>query len=248
MTITPVRNRDAGAGEGIVPLDANRHAGLGIKRSQLRHFMAARNAVPVCIAEFFYAARHYPIVFVKDSAGAMCASAITGLRQHENLFVDARGDWREQVYVPAWIRRFPFYSAEGSDAVTPDRKMILVDEAGLEPSGEPFFDSAGEETEKWKATRELLADYIAAERLTLAFAARMLELDLLEAFDAQINPERQDRMQVTGMYRIDENRLNRLPAKTIRELMRRGEMSRIYAHLISLENFAKLLDLSAAAE
>jgi hypothetical protein len=63
-----------------------------------------------------------------------------------------------------------------------------------------------------------------------------------------VNPERQDSLRLTGMYRVNETRLNRLAAKTIRSLMQGGEMSRIYAHLISLENFAKLLDLSAAVE
>ena len=47
------------------------------------------------------------------------------------------------------------------------------------------------------------------------------------------------------MHRVYEDKLNQLPADTVKELMEQGEMSRIYAHLISLENFAKLLDLSS---
>ncbi|MCZ6722795.1 MAG: SapC family protein, partial [Gammaproteobacteria bacterium] len=62
--------------------------------------------------------------------------------------------------------------------------------------------------------------------------------------DAQINPQQKNSLRVSGMHRVDENRLNNLPAKVIKDLMQEGEMSRIYAHLISLENFAKLLDLS----
>ncbi len=46
------------------------------------------------------------------------------------------------------------------------------------------------------------------------------------------------------MHRVNEDRLNQLPAKAIKAMMSRGELSRVYAHLISLENFAKLLDLS----
>ena len=70
---------------------------------------------------------------------------------------------------------------------------------------------------------------------------------MLEAFDAQINPQQADGMRVTGMHRVNENRLNSLDAGTIKRLMQQGSLSRIYAHLISLENFAKLLELSAAS-
>ena len=232
----------------IVPLDSQKHAGLGVAPSQRRRFIAARNAVPLCVSEFFYAARHYPIVFARSDDGEMRASAVTGLRRDENLFVDALGDWQQQVYVPAWIRRFPFYSAADSGPSVQEGNMVLVDETALAPSDEPFFDRSGAATARWQAMQTFLADYIAAERHTLDFAARLDRLELLEAFDAQVNPGQRGNLQVTGMYRVDEDRLNALPAKTIRKLMRQGELSRVYAHLISLENFAKLLDLSAAAE
>ena len=233
--------------ESIVPFDSKRHAGLGLNRTRLHHFAASHHAFAISLPEFFYAARHYPLVFVKSEDSEMRASVITGLRSAENLFVDARGDWREQAYVPAYVRRFPFYVVDGKDE-TPDKKMIMVDESGLEESDDPFFDAAGEATDKWKAQEILIADFIAAEHRTVEFAAHMAELDLLEAFDARVNPEQQNSMHVIGMYRVNEDRLNRLPAKTIKAMMSRGELSRVYAHLISLENFAKLLDLSAVDE
>ena len=86
------------------------------------------------------------------------------------------------------------------------------------------------------------------EAATAALAAELEQLGLLEAFDARANPGREGGLHVTGMYRVDEERLNRLPAKTIKAMMSRGDLSRVYAHLISLENFAKLLDLSAAGD
>ena len=233
--------------DNIVPLDAQKHAGLGVDQSCLRRFIAQRSAFAITLPEFFYAARHYPVVFVKAEDATMRASVITGLRQNQNLFVDAQGDWQAQVYVPASVRRFPFYAVATDDDST-DKTLVMVDESALVSSDEPFFDRHGEATAKWKSSEVFIADFAAAEKQTALFAARMAELGLLEAFDAQVNPEQQDSLQVTGMYRINEDRLNRLAAKTVRELMVQGEMSRIYAHLISLENFAKLLDLSAAAE
>ncbi|MCP4768016.1 MAG: SapC family protein [Gammaproteobacteria bacterium] len=244
MPTAPVNEKNGINPGSIVPFESGRHAGLGLKRTRLRHFAASRHAFAISLPEFFYAARHYPVVFVKSEDNEMRASVITGLRHDENLFVDAQGEWREQAYVPAYVRRFPFYIADAADG-SAGKKMIMVDESGLEESDDPFFDAAGEATDKWRAQETLIADFIAAESRTVEFSARMAELDLLEAFDARVNPESQNSMHVTGMYRVNEDRLNRLPAKTIKAMMSRGELSRVYAHLISLENFAKLLDLSA---
>jgi hypothetical protein len=234
--------------DNIVPLDAQKHAGLGVDQSCLRRFIAQCNVFTITLPEFFYAARHYPVVFVKTEDATMRASVITGLRQNQNLYVDTQGDWHEQVYVPASVRRFPFYAVAVGDVSCADKTLVMVDESALVSSDEPFFDRHGEATAKWKSSEIFIADFAAAEKQTASFAARMAELGLLEAFDAQVNPQQQDSLQVTGMYRINEDRLNRLAAKTVRKLMVQGEMSRIYAHLMSLENFAKLLDLSAAAE
>jgi hypothetical protein len=234
--------------DNIVPLDAQKHAGLGVDQSCLRRFIAQCNVFAITLPEFFHAARHYPVVFVKAEDATMRASVITGLRQNQNLYVDTHGDWQEQVYVPASVRQFPFYAVAAGAVSSTDKTLVMVDESALVSSDEPFFDRHGEATAKWKASEIFTADFSAADKQTSKFAARMAELGLLEAFDAQVNPQQRGSLKVTGMYRINEDRLNRLAAKTVRELMEKGEMSRIYAHLISLENFAKLLDLSAAAE
>ena len=48
------------------------------------------------------------------------------------------------------------------------------------------------------------------------------------------------------MHRIAEKNLDNLNAQQLKNLMRKGLMARIYLHLISLENFARLLDRKAA--
>ncbi len=246
MPAAPVDATNTGA--TLVALDAQKHAGLGLDRNALRRFIATRNVFEITLPEFFYAARHYPVVFVKGQDGSMGASVITGLRQNQNLYLDAEGDWQAQAYVPASVRRFPFHAVNASAGPNTRQKKVLVDESGLGVSDDVFFDQSGVATDTWKASEILISDYLAAAERSAEFCARLAELELLEAFDAQVNPERQDSLRLTGMHRVNEDRLNRLAAKTIRDLMQGGEMSRIYAHLISLENFAKLLDLSAAAE
>ena len=49
-------------------------------------------------------------------------------------------------------------------------------------------------------------------------------------------------MQLTGMHRVAEKNLENLNTAQLKNLMRRGWLARIYMHLLSLENFARLLD------
>jgi hypothetical protein len=49
-------------------------------------------------------------------------------------------------------------------------------------------------------------------------------------------------MQVTGMHRVAEKKLEDLNAAQLKNLIRKGYLARIYVHLLSLENFARLLD------
>ena len=50
------------------------------------------------------------------------------------------------------------------------------------------------------------------------------------------------KMQLTGMHRVAEKNLENLNAAQLKNLMRKGYLARVYIHLLSLENFARLLD------
>jgi hypothetical protein len=54
-------------------------------------------------------------------------------------------------------------------------------------------------------------------------------------------------MQLAGMYRVDENKLGELNASQLKNLVKKGVMGRVYAHLLSLENFAGLLERKSKA-
>ena len=51
-------------------------------------------------------------------------------------------------------------------------------------------------------------------------------------------------MRLKGLFRVDEERLQAVPGRDLRVLMRKGELRAIYAHLLSLENFARLMDFT----
>jgi len=48
-------------------------------------------------------------------------------------------------------------------------------------------------------------------------------------------------MNLGGMYRVEEKKLEFLNAAQHKNLIKKGIMGRIYAHLLSVDNFARLL-------
>src|SRR5579872_4033710 len=225
----------------VIPLDRQRHAGLGLRpRSQA--WAASLNSVFVNAAEMPRAGLDYPLAFVRDQAGAYLPVAVLGLRECENLFVDAAGAWQPQAYLPAYVRRHPFCLAEvPAQEGAAARQLICVQEDQLDPAGEPLFDAKGEPTAAWAPLRQLIDAMQGALAQTREFARRLDELGLYAPFDAIAQPSGGRQLRLNGLYRVDEQKLNAVDAERLRPLRERGELRVVYAHLLSLERFATLL-------
>jgi len=231
----------------VVPVDREKLANLGVDPEACKRFARSQNTVHLNIIEFFHALPDFPIAFVKQQDNSYTPCAVLGLNAAENLFTDEQGNWAEDSYCPAYIRRYPFLTQSVNLAeleLNDDnlRKPVYVDKAALNDRSPVLFVANAKATAEWERAESFVSDYISAERQTLSFTRKLNDLKLLQPFDAQVHPNEGDMVRLKGLYRINENLLNKLPAKVVKDLMQSGEMSRIYAHLISLENFAKLLD------
>lgn len=230
----------------IVPLDIQRHAGLGLRHDNRYHWCAAVNAAYLGAAEMPRAALDYPVAFLRDApTGEFIPVAVLGMRQKQNLFVDAQGQWQAHRYIPAFFRRYPFCladipSADGQQA----RHMICVQEDQLTPSVRPLFDARGNPTPAWEPILKLLEAVEGARQQTRVFTRRLEALQLLAPFDALAQPAAGAQWRLQGLFRVDERKLQDIPGKDLRTLMKKGELRCLYAHLLSMENFARLMDLS----
>jgi hypothetical protein len=224
----------------LKPLEARVEGKLGIPEPRRYRFAAGLNAIHLGASELIAAARHYPVAFAADRTGILCPVAITGFEPGRNRFVSTRGEWRESAYVPAYVRRYPFYpmAARGPGG----RAVVGVDPAGLSARAPALFDHRGEPTAAWRGVEALVNEMEGDRGPTEALCARLREADLLEPFQAEAHPNAGPPRRVIGLERVSEERLNRLAAERIRGFMERGELSRIYAHLMSLDNFAALLE------
>ncbi|MDR3416134.1 MAG: SapC family protein [Nevskia sp.] len=231
----------------LTPFDRQRHAGLGLREDRTLGWCAVLNSVFLNAVELARAALDYPIAFVREeSSGEFLPVAVLGLRAKENLFVDREGRWSPHAYIPAYVRRHPFCIAEipAAEGAEPQR-LVCVQEDQLAPSASPLLDSRGEATPTWVPLLQLIEAVEGARQQTRAFTRRLEAFGLFTPFDALALPRDGQQLRLQGMHRVDEDRLNALGAREQKLLMRKGELRAVYAHLLSLENFAKLLNLTA---
>jgi hypothetical protein len=218
---------------------------------EVPEFLRRANAVPISHTEFQLAAREYAIVFTTGDEGKTYAAvAVLGISAAENLFF-AGGAWTPGVYVPAYARRYPFCMARVTlNKVEQQDRLICVEKGAIdEAAGEPMFDAQGKPLAKWSGIERLLTEYEADLERSREMCQVLADYGLLEPFTMQatLNKDKGGgAMQLTGMQRVNEKRLENLNAAQLKNLMRKGFLARIYLHLISLENFARLLERKAA--
>jgi hypothetical protein len=205
------------------------------------------NALPLSFTEFTVACRDYPIAFVGPDANAVIAMAVLGLENGQNLFGANGESWDTSVYVPAYVRRYPFCMTRVTvDGKEQAERVACVEKRALSDKGEALFDGKGEPLPAWEERRKLLFEYEGDLVRSEEMCRELGRLQLLETFTVQAVPTQGKPVQMTGMYRVAEQKLAELPADKLKELAQKGILPRVYAHLISLANFGKLLDRRAA--
>ena len=239
--------------ENLVSLHRERHRRMRVKPAPQRFaFARETNSVLLAASELSQAMLDYPCVFVSTGQGHALA-ALVGLRDKENLFVDAAGDWTAGAYVPAFIRRYPFVLAESGDS---DQCTVCVDEsyAGLnESEGEALFEADGEDSAWLVKAKDFLVRFRQEMDDSHRFAERMAQLGLLG--EHQVNYTLHGRAcKLSGFKLIDEKKLLALAPETVQELFAKGWLGYAYALLLSqgqvprlAEKLTKLLEAQAEA-
>jgi len=215
----------------------------------LPEFVATTNAMPVSYTEFGIACRDYPIVFTStDDGKSYAAVAVLGLAQNENVFV-RNGAWEQGAYVPAYVRRYPFCMARVTVANGEQQnRLICIEKAFIADDGEKLFDKDQKPVERWAPIERLLREYEGDLERTREMCAILADYQLLEPFTMQATQGAGGQpLNLAGMFRVKEEKLEHLNAAQHKNLFKKGIVGRVYAHLLSLENFGKILARRPAA-
>ena len=177
-----------------VPLDSKVHAKLALKKDFGLDYTAKVNAVPVNLIELPQICHAYPIAFSPDENATPVA--ILGMRDNENLFVNSKGKWEEDLYIPAYIRRYPFIFSEmpGSDQLS---LCIDLDKSVTEEGGEQlFFEEDGKPTILAQNALEFCKSYHAAAQHTVEFGRALHQSGILVERQAELGHSAIERERV----------------------------------------------------
>lgn len=212
-------------------------------------FCRGLNALPISFTELSRASRDYPIVFVSQDGKAFGAAVALGFEPGQNLFLRQDGAWDGTVYMPAYARRHPFCMTRiNVDKVPRQERVVCVEQSALDEAGEALFDESGAPSERWREIEKLLHEYEADLVRTEEMCGILRDYGLLEPFSLEAALASGQKWQLGGMYRVNEKKLEFLKAEECRTLIKKGVMGKIYTHLLSLENFGRLLDRIPAAD
>ena len=231
----------------IAPLGRNQKVRL-LRPGEIPEFAHGLNSIPISYTEFAHVAREYPIVFTTGQGSEVFAPiAVLGMSAGENLF-NVGGAWAKNVYVPAYVRRFPFCMAKVTlDKVEQQNRLICIEKSHIDDqAGEAMFDAKGQPLEKWKEIERLLSEYEVDLERSREMCGILADYGLLEPFTMQAKFNKGGgALHLTGMHRVAEAKIEHLNASQLKNLVRKGVLGRVYTHLLSLDNFAKLLDRKA---
>lgn len=220
-----------------VPLEPARHAQAGLKPDIEFKFAAGTNAVPLTAAEMPHAARTYPIVFSVNAPTV--PFAVVGLRESENLFVNAEGVWRDDSYIPAYVRRYPFIFSEVPEQ---QRLVLCIDEgaANFETnSAQPLF-TDGKPSEALQRVLQFNETFQQHYLDTRRFGEWLDQNNMLEDRMARADLGGGQTFTLRGFKLLNPDRLRTLEDAQVLELHKRGWLPLLHFHLQSLQNWGLL--------
>ncbi len=232
------------------PLSRELHGKIGLRRMDRPFgFAAQTNVVPLTVGEFPVAGLSYPIIFAGERYQPL---AVMGIRQGTNLFVDD-GAFETGAYIPAYIRRYPFVLANDQSR---EQLVVCIDRAASmlgEDYDLPFFDEKGEPTDYTNGCIQFCNDFENEGRRTESFVNLLRELDLFEVARSSFTPNNPDGTQgptqpIAEYFAVSETKLKALPPEKLLELVANGAVAQIYAHLMSLTGWDRMIAIALSRQ
>lgn len=232
----------------LFPLNSREHADWKVGPLDDAGFLAKTHAVPLTVEEFIDAQRHFPIVFTVGENPVPIA--LMGLNDGVNTFMDDNNKLVADVYIPAYVRRYPFLLAR----IQPESDELslcfdpTVANIGAKVEGEALFSDKAEPTAYTQSILDFCRQFEEAGQRTQAFMKQLDELDIM--MDGEVAITRSDQPDTPFVYRgfrmVDEQKLRDLPKGKLEEINKNGMIMLIHAHLFSLNLMRKIFERQVA--
>lgn len=219
----------------LVPLNTNEHSAWKARGLETAEFLQTEHAVPLTVDEFAQAQRFYPIIF---SVGEKpMPLALMGMNQGVNTYMGEDGKMRKPVYVPAYVRRYPFLLAR----LRPDSEELSLcfdptsGALGEFDDGAPLFDN-GQPTETTRNILKFCEEFEQSVQRTGAFIDELIKADLLMDGEVAIQQTGVEKPYIyKGFKMVNEEKLRDLRGDELRKMNQNGMLPLLHAHLFSLQ-------------
>lgn len=230
----------------LIPLNSQQHGSWKTRSTDKATWLIGTNTVPLTVEEFPQAQRQTPIIFT--SGENPIPLALFGMNEGINVFVDDEGTVTNDVYIPAYARRYPFMLAKLRPDV--DELSLCVDPTsdlvGELDEGQALFDDATP-SETTQNLLKFCENFEIAGTKTAGFVAELVKHKLLMDGELTIDlGNGQPPYTYRGFQMVDENKLREVRGDVLRTWNQNGMLPLIYAHIFSLELVRDIFGRQAA--
>jgi hypothetical protein len=219
----------------LEPLSSSHHSKLKARAKDTAPYLSKIHAVPVTSDEFILSQRTYPIVFsLGDNPVPL---ALMGLNEGVNVFIDEDGKPRGELYIPAYVRRYPFMLAR----LRPEADELSLcfdptsDIIGDFDEGQALFED-GKPSEATNNLLKFCEEFELSAQRTAAFVKELKDAELLIDGEVAIQVTSDGQPFIyRGFQMVSEEKLRDLRGDALRKMNQNGMLPLIYAHLFSLQ-------------
>lgn len=227
----------------IFPISIERHGSRVWSKPGNYGWARQDQVVPVVLQEATYLLMTLPLAFLQNE-GKFQFFALMGLRPGENLWVGEDG--RSLLSrVPVVMQLYPFRLLRD----TRGQAVLGINEAGLLPpgttEGQPLFDKQDKPVAQLATILEQLGQREQDWENACKAASVLDQHGLIEPWDLQIQGEG-GVSRVEGLFRVNEKKMNELPAEALLILRNTGALLMAYCQLLSMQHIQQLARMAEA--
>lgn len=230
-----------------VMLDNVTHKDLRVIRDYAKVPGYDVSAARVFPSEFVQLQTEYPLFFIRNKEeGGFEPVALLGFEDNENLYLDEHG-W-DAAYVPLSIERQPFligFQERAVDGVPTRSPVVHIDldhPSVSETEGERVFLAHGGESPLLERISSVLMSIHQGHEATKSFSEMLVGLELIESLTLEAELKDGSKQSLTGLYTINEDKLQGLNANALESLHKMGHLRDVYMMLASLPNVSRLIE------
>lgn len=198
---------------------------------------------PVAFDELDNVCHLAPIFFVKEGEdeGTFIPVLLLGFLPEQNLFLGPKGEWLGKE-LPWAFKAFPFNLGKTQDG----NYVLLIDEEHLSDTPKPISFSLFREDGNLAPEVTQIAQFLFLRENGYArcreLATILGRMELLTPYSFVLDFGR-EKKRIEGLYRLDMQKFVSLDDSSFLKLRQNQALHLIYAHLFSLTNFSRLVDL-----